>query len=110
MANLVANSGFEFDSDGDGLDDGWSRYDLPVTTLDPTARLSGVRSQKVVGAAGKVQDIRATPIYVTAGQPYYLSIGVIVQALAGGGKFVLKVEWLNIVDSPLAAHYEGSFA
>ncbi len=95
VANLAANTSFEWDSDGDGLADGWSTYGTPTCTLDTVTKNSGVSSQKVVGTVGQNQDIHFTPISITAGVPYTLSVYAKVTALnsSPAGQCVVKVEW-----------------
>lgn len=95
--NLVANSSFETDTNGDGRADNWGKFGSPVTTLDTTKVHSGSVSQKFVGTAGANEDIRFTPIFITAGQPYTLSVYAWITALntSPASQAVVKVEWHN---------------
>lgn len=95
VLNLAANTSFEWDSNADGLADGWTTLGAPTTTLDTVTFHFGIASQKVVGATGLTQSIRFTPIPITAGLPYTLSAWLYVSALSSGASVSLTIEWLN---------------
>jgi len=94
VVNMGANTGFEWDSNSDGLADGWTVYGSPTCTLDTSVKRSGTRSQKIVVGSGLNEDIRFTPVPVAAGEPHTVSVWAYVSALSGGA-FVAKVEWLD---------------
>ncbi len=90
---FLANTGFEWDSNSDGLADGWNKYGTPTCTLDATTFRSGTVSQKMVTPNGSNQDIHFNLVPITAGTAHALSVWANVAALGAGGQFTLKVEW-----------------
>jgi hypothetical protein len=95
--NLGANTSFEWDSNGDGLADGWTKFGLPTTTIDTTTKNFGASSQKVIGAPGTNQAIQYATSKITAGKPYTFSIYSYVQALntSPAGTVGMTIDWLD---------------
>ena len=98
VTNLVHDSGFEKDTDNDGLANGFEVYGT-LTTTASTQRPggTGTRSQRIQKVTSGNSDIHTNPLIpVLANTTYNMSIYANVIALSTA-QFVYKVEWVDLI-------------
>ena len=100
-ANLVSNGGFETDSNGDGIPNGWTGYQLtPADKRVCNQSYVGSCSFKIVGGTIPTppfwKDLyQNIPVSGEAGESYKLTFWIKAKYVSGGGDLTIHLELLH---------------
>ena len=100
-ANLVANGSFETDSNGDGIPNGWTGYQLtPADKRVCNQSYVGSCSFKIVGGTIPTppfwKDLyQNIPVSGGAGESYKLTFWIKAKYVSGGGDLTIHLELLH---------------